>query len=167
MIKANLMRALFVPVLFLGALTPCVIAAAPATAPASTAPGAVPSPATTPATTPASPAPAAGAAARKEAENLIPYADLMVGGSGPWPEITRRRTPEQIDRVNAEAEERLKENLQEVTAEDQGLEKVMNYLRDNMGGNIFIDWPSLAGAGVDRQSRVTISLKNVSFEKVI
>jgi tetratricopeptide (TPR) repeat protein len=63
--------------------------------------------------------------------------------------------------------DRLEENLKEITADAQGLEKVINFLRDNMGANVFVNWPALAAVNVDRQTLVTVSIKDVPFRKAL
>ncbi len=98
-------------------------------------------------------------------EHLIPYADLMVYPDN-WIDITRKRaggnssddTP-----ANRAARDRLEEPLKEITADAQGLEKVINFLRDNTNSNIFVNWKALEGAGIDRNTTVTVSLTNVSL----
>ncbi|HEY4329477.1 MAG TPA: hypothetical protein VGN88_07060 [Phycisphaerae bacterium] len=103
------------------------------------------------------------------AEHLIPYADLMVYPDN-WPEITRKRgggDSTQDSPQNRAARDRLEENLKEITADNQGLEKVLNFLRDNMGANIFVNWAALQTAGVDRNTPVSVSLKEVPFRKAL
>jgi type II secretory pathway component GspD/PulD (secretin) len=103
------------------------------------------------------------------AEHLIPYADLMVYPDN-WPEITRKRgggESSQDTPANRAARDRLEETLREITAESQGLEKVLNFLRDNMGANIFVNWTALQTAGIDKNTPVTISLKEIPFRKAL
>ncbi len=102
-------------------------------------------------------------------EHIIPYADLMVYPDN-WPEITRKRgggESTQDTPANRAVRDRLEENLKEITADQQGLEKVLNYLRDNMGANIFVNWTALQTAGIDKNTPVTISLKEVPFRKAL
>ncbi|HVT82377.1 MAG TPA: hypothetical protein VHM90_17165, partial [Phycisphaerae bacterium] len=102
-------------------------------------------------------------------EHLIPYADLMVYPDN-WPEITRKRgggESTQDSPANRATRDRLEENLKEITADQQGLEKVLNFLRDNMGANIFVNWTALSTAGIDKNTPVTISLKEVPFRKAL
>ncbi|HVT80083.1 MAG TPA: hypothetical protein VHM90_05455, partial [Phycisphaerae bacterium] len=76
-----------------------------------------------------------------------------------------------VDRATADADEaarkRLAENLKEITCDQQSLEKVLAFLRDNMGANISVDWPTLEKAGIKRTSPVTLSVKEVSFAKAL
>jgi hypothetical protein len=49
-----------------------------------------------------------------------------------------------VDTVaNLAAREKLEEKLKEIVSDQQGLEKVLNFLRDNMGANIFVNWTAL------------------------
>jgi tetratricopeptide (TPR) repeat protein len=63
--------------------------------------------------------------------------------------------------------DRLEENLKEIASEAQGLEKVMNFVRDTMGVNVIVNWAALSAAGVDRNSPVTVSMKEVPFRKAL
>ena len=42
------------------------------------------------------------------------------------------------------ARDKLEENLKEITADAQPFEKVIDFLRNNMGGNIIVNWTALA-----------------------
>jgi Flp pilus assembly secretin CpaC len=102
-------------------------------------------------------------------EHLIPYADLMIYPDN-WPEITRKRVGGETSSEtpqNRVVRNRLEENLKEITADAQGLEKVLNFLRDNMGANIFVNWTALQAVQVDRNTPVSLSLKEVSFRKAL
>ena len=102
-------------------------------------------------------------------EHMIPYADLMVYPDN-WPEITRKRgggETTQDSAANRAARDRLEEPLKEIVADMQGLEKVLNYIRDNMGGNIFVNWPALQAAGIDRNTPVSVNLREVPFRKAL
>ena len=102
-------------------------------------------------------------------EHLIPYADLMVYPDN-WPEITRKRgssDTSQDSAANRAARDRLEEPLKEISADHQGLEKVLNYLRDNMGANIFVNWNALQGVGIDRNTEVSVNLREVPFRKAL
>ncbi len=103
------------------------------------------------------------------AEHLIPYADLMIYPDN-WLEITRKRIggdSGQDSAANRTARERLEEPLKEITAEQQGLEKVFNFLRDNTNTNIFVNWKALEAAGIDRNTPVSISLREIPFRKAL
>jgi Flp pilus assembly secretin CpaC len=103
------------------------------------------------------------------AEHLIPYADLMVYPDN-WPEITRKRgggESAQDSLANRQARDRLEDPLKEITADEKGLEVVLNFLRDNMGANIFVNWTALTAAGIERTAPVSVSLKEVPFRKAL
>lgn len=68
---------------------------------------------------------------------------------------------------NRAARNRLEENLKELTADQQDLEKVLNYVRDNMGANIFVDWAALQKVGIKRTTPVSVSLKEVPFRRAL
>jgi general secretion pathway protein D len=108
-------------------------------------------------------------AAISAAEYLIPYADLMVYPDN-WVEITRKRIGSEAGQdspANRAVRARLEEPLREITAEQQGLERVLNFLRESSGSNIFVNWKALEAAGIDRNSPVTISLKEIPFRKAL
>ena len=44
---------------------------------------------------------------------------------------------------------------------------MVDFLRDVSGANIFVNWKSLEGAGVDRNAPVTAKLRNVKFSKAL
>jgi len=72
--------------------------------------------------------------------------------------------------ANRAVRDRLEENLKEITAEAQPLEKVLNLIiRDNMGANVFVNWTALQAVvpPVDRNTPVTVSLKEVPFRKAL
>lgn len=103
------------------------------------------------------------------AEHMIPYADLMVYPDN-WVEITRKRQGSEAGQdspANRTVRARLEEPLREITAEQQGLERVLNFLRDSTNSNIFVNWRALEAAGIDRNSPVTISLKEIPFRKAL
>jgi type II secretory pathway component GspD/PulD (secretin) len=103
------------------------------------------------------------------AEHLIPYADLMIYPDN-WLEITRKRVGSDAttdSAANRAARERLEAPLHQITAEQQGLEKVITYLRDNTNTNIFVNWKALEAAGVDRNTPVSVSLREVPFRKAL
>ncbi len=124
-------------------------------------------------------------------EDLIPYSDLSVSGhatsservmplappaKAPASDFPVKASVPATDpttqgtvaaRADAALRDRLAENLKEVTADGQGLEKVLNFLRDNMGANVSVDWAMLEKAGITRTSEVTLSVKEISFAKAL
>jgi beta-lactamase regulating signal transducer with metallopeptidase domain/type II secretory pathway component GspD/PulD (secretin)/protein involved in polysaccharide export with SLBB domain len=97
--------------------------------------------------------------------NLLPYADLMVYPDS-YPDITRRRGSGDVPQ-NQAARDRLEDDLKELTADHQGLEQVLNFLRDNMRVNIFVNWTALKAAGIERTTPVSLNLKEVPFRKAL
>jgi hypothetical protein len=62
----------------------------------------------------------------------------------------------------------LDEKLKEITSEGQGLEKILNFLCDNMEiTGRYVNWPKLNTVGVNRNTPVTLSLKDQSFSRVL
>ncbi len=105
----------------------------------------------------------------QDAEALVPYADLLIYPEN-WVDITRTRLgaqSEQDSPANRAARARLAENLKEITADQLGLERVINFLRDNTGTNIFVNWKALEAAGIDRNTPVSVNLHDAPFSKVL
>ena len=69
--------------------------------------------------------------------------------------------------ANRAVRERLDENLKEIVAEQLGFEKVIDFLRANTGTNIFVNWTALQTAQFDKNTPVTVSLREVPFRKVL
>ena len=85
--------------------------------------------------------------------------DLLVYPEN-WVELTRQRVGDQSNQdtpANLAARARLDENLKEISAEQQGFEKVINFLRDNTDTNIFVNWTAcrLRASTATRRSRST------------
>jgi Flp pilus assembly secretin CpaC len=102
-------------------------------------------------------------------ESLIPYADLMIYPDD-WVELSRRRLgdlPDQESAANRAVRQRLDEELNEISADQQGFEKVVGYLQTSTGTNIIVNWKALEGAGIDRNAAVTVNLKKVPFRKAL
>ncbi|HTW93649.1 MAG TPA: hypothetical protein VMD30_02570, partial [Tepidisphaeraceae bacterium] len=59
------------------------------------------------------------------------------------------------------------ENLSDLKFTDVALESAIDYLRDISGANIVVDWKSLEGVGVDRESLINVHLRNVSLRKAL
>ena len=54
-----------------------------------------------------------------------------------------------------------------VAVDGQGLEKVLEFLADTTHLNLAVNWAALEGAGVDKNTPVTVNLKNVPLHKVL
>ena len=84
-----------------------------------------------------------------------------------WPRKRDGNTatePTANDRARAELEEKMAVIFVDKLA---ALEKVLNSFRDNMNANIFVNWPALQAAGVDRNTPVSLNLKDVPYRKVL
>jgi general secretion pathway protein D len=102
-------------------------------------------------------------------EELIPYTDLMVYPEN-WVELTRNRVGDQSNAdspQNRAVRARLDENLKEISADQNGFERVINFLRDATSTNIFVNWTALQAAGVDRTTPVSVNLREVPFRKAL
>src|SRR5689334_10807622 len=63
--------------------------------------------------------------------------------------------------------EKLNEDIREISAENQGLEKVINFLQENVKINIVVKWDVLEKAGVQKNTPVNLAIKDVPAGKVI
>ena len=73
------------------------------------------------------------------------------------PAIARRISgPEQLDR-----------KLPEVNFKDNRFEDVIDFLRDVTGANIFVNWRALELAGIPKDTKLTVQIKDVKFEKAL
>jgi hypothetical protein len=57
--------------------------------------------------------------------------------------------------------------LPEIRFDDVSFADVIEFLRDLTGANIFVNWRALESVGIDRNSPVTMRMKNVSFATVL
>lgn len=69
--------------------------------------------------------------------------------------------------ANRKALATLQQPVREISAEDQGFEKVLNFLRTNTDTNILVNWKALEDAGIDRNTQVTVELHGVPFYKIL
>jgi type II secretory pathway component GspD/PulD (secretin) len=69
--------------------------------------------------------------------------------------------------VNEKVRAVLEGNLREIIADRTGLEKVLSLLKDNMDVNMVVDWEALKRVGVERDSPVTVRLKEIPFRKAL
>jgi len=105
----------------------------------------------------------------QDEEAIIPYADLLVYPED-WVNLTRNRVGDQANEdspANRAVRERLDENLKSISADQTGFEKVINFLRENTGTNIIVNWTALGGAGIDRNTPVSVDLHDVPFSKAL
>ena len=102
-------------------------------------------------------------------EHLIPYMDLLIYPED-WPEISRRRQGEQTtgdSEANRKTRDRLETEIGELSAEQQSFEKVIKYLAESQNVNIFVNWPALTTAGIDKNTQLSVNLHNVPFRKAL
>ncbi|MGN6367331.1 MAG: hypothetical protein ACTHN5_03630 [Phycisphaerae bacterium] len=103
------------------------------------------------------------------AESVIPYADLLIYPEN-WVELSRNRLSGQSEQESAATRlvrQRLAENIKELVADGQGLEKILNFIRDNTGINMDVRWPVLLNAGIDKNTPVTVNLHDVPISKAL
>ncbi len=87
-----------------------------------------------------------------------------------WPDLTLRRLGGGNRGADSEANRLTREKLRSpIPVDFQGnqLENVIVYLRDVTGVSIFVQWNSLANAGIPRTTPITMQLTNVAAEKVL
>ncbi len=105
----------------------------------------------------------------QNAESVIPYADLLIYPEN-WVELSRNRLSGQSEQESAATRlvrARLAENIKELVADGQGLEKILNFIRDNTGINMDVRWPVLLNAGIDKNTAVTVNLHDVPISKAL
>jgi len=64
-------------------------------------------------------------------------------------------------------EEMLEKRLDEVRFEATPLSDVIDYLRENSGINIFVNWRALESVGIDRTTPITARMKGVTYKKAL
>ena len=104
-------------------------------------------------------------------EKQIPYDDILRYPVD-WPEISQTRDQtvaaerggNTIDRA---VQAQLDRQLPELKFDAVGFSDVIDFLRDVSGANLFVNWKSLEAAGIDRNTPVTASLRNIKFSKAL
>jgi type II secretory pathway component GspD/PulD (secretin)/tetratricopeptide (TPR) repeat protein len=104
-------------------------------------------------------------------EEKIPYDDILKYPAD-WPGISQLRDQTVQGERGENKEDRavqaqLDRALPELTFDGVGFSDVIDFLRDVSGANIFVNWKSLEGAGVDRNAPVSAKLRNVKFSKAL
>jgi type II secretory pathway component GspD/PulD (secretin) len=105
----------------------------------------------------------------QNAEEIVPYADLLVYPEN-WVDLTRTRLgagDEQQSPADRLTNQKLDENFKEISADQLGLERVLDFLRDNTGTNMLVNWKALGDAGVDRNAPISVKLRDVPFRRVL
>ncbi len=72
-----------------------------------------------------------------------------------------------VREVDKEMEAVLSRVLPELRFEDVGFSDVVDFLRDVTGANIYVNWKTLAAAGIEKDAKVTARLRNVKFSKAL
>ena len=106
----------------------------------------------------------AGTYANRNLEGTIPPLEIMTYPSD-WPRITQDRLLgpglESADReANRKTELRLRKTLP-VDFDSHQLISAIDYLRENTGASIFVNWNALNDVGIDRDTEVTLKLPSV------
>jgi hypothetical protein len=78
-----------------------------------------------------------------------------------------RPEPAPAAQIDPKTKAMLDRDLPEVNFDNVALSDVIDFLRDITNANIFVNWNALQAAGIDRNSPVTLRLRNVAFGKVI
>ena len=104
-------------------------------------------------------------------EKMTPYDDILRYPTD-WPDIsaTRDQTVQQErgdKKEDRQVQAQLDRQIPEVKFDGTGLVDAIEYLRDVNGANIFVNWKSLETAGIDKNTAVTINLKNVRLAKAL
>lgn len=86
------------------------------------------------------------------------------GGMAPTPSLRDELRGDDMDPKLRAIFER---NLPEVNFVDVPFADVIEFLRDVSGANLFVNWRALEHVGVDRETPVTMRMKNVSFVTVL
>jgi TPR repeat protein len=74
---------------------------------------------------------------------------------------------EKTDEKQDPLQERLNEDLKELTCDSQPFEKVLNFLKDVGGLNIVVQWDQLATVDIRPDTPISLQLKNVPFRKAL
>jgi general secretion pathway protein D len=104
-------------------------------------------------------------------EKQIPYDDILRYPVD-WPTISQTRDQtvaaerggNTIDRA---VQAQLDRQLPELKFDAVGFSDVVDFLRDVSGANLFVNWKSLEAAGIDRNTPVNTTLRNIKFSKAL
>ncbi len=89
-----------------------------------------------------------------------------------WKALTARRERYGAGQINESEEDRkanqkLEMKMPKFDFPDLPFSEVVDYIRENSGANIFVNWKALEAAGIDNTQTVSIKLTNVSFRKAL
>ncbi|MGE5612021.1 MAG: hypothetical protein ACM359_22430 [Bacillota bacterium] len=104
-------------------------------------------------------------------ERKIPYLDTLVYPTN-WPDISETRDRGMAEERGDAADDlqvqaALDKNLPGIKFEQAPLAAVVDFMQDVSGSNIYVAWPVLKAAGVDRDTKVSVTLHNVKFSKAL
>src|SRR5207302_405717 len=68
---------------------------------------------------------------------------------------------------DAAARDKLAQRLPEVQFDATPFTDVFDFFRQRTDLNIYVDWPALRRAGVDRKAQVTAKLRDIQFAKAL
>jgi general secretion pathway protein D len=105
----------------------------------------------------------------KGQEFMIPYPNLEIYPQD-WPELSRMREAEKHNSespADREARLALARNVPKIVVNQQPFSDVVRLLRQQTGANIVVNWNALANAGVQKQTPINLTLRQVPFEKVL
>lgn len=90
---------------------------------------------------------------------------VAVGGvvSGP----TSSAATDEYARPAVKASTALRETVHELSVDGVALQKVIDYLRQVSGANIVVDWKVLETAGIDKETPVTLNVRDLSLRKML
>ncbi len=104
-------------------------------------------------------------------EELIPYSDILRYPND-WPQISQMRDEEVAEERGENSEDAtlqaaLDKHLEKVTFNANSFADVIDYLRDQTGTNIYVDWAALERASISRDAPVTTRLRDIKFSKAL
>ncbi len=104
-------------------------------------------------------------------EELIPYSDIIHYPDN-WPSLSEQRDNEvKIERGEEDEDSGLTalldRRLPEVRFTSNTLNDVIEFLRDTMGANIYVDWKSLEAANILKDAPVSVRLHDIKFSKAL
>lgn len=73
----------------------------------------------------------------------------------------------QVRDVDTVIHDQLDRKLPEINFKDNELVDVIDFMRDVTGANIFINWRALKSAGIEKETKISLHLKDVKFEKAL
>ena len=81
--------------------------------------------------------------------------------------LNTQRTSLAADVAPANSRQALNQTVRELVAEGQTFAKVIDYLRNVSGANIVVNWNVLAGAGIEKETTISLTVREVPLRKVL